>query len=415
MRRKLIYLVALLVGAVTSANAQSVQTLVLSNGSELDGYISAQRPGVDFTFSSNRALMYLNPAEVKSIVDHEVGIADLSDEWKTWAEAEDAYIGIGDNRVFVMSDITMNDGRVISGVRVLERGGRVKYLEYASNKHLLKWDQISLIKSVKRTRSQLTGIDRVYKLADGSEFAGQYAEEVPGKTVCLYNNNGFVEVIPMDKVVKDMRVKVNPHQSLFEQSEYLDIVEMQDGSIYRGIVIERNFTEDAVSSYLLIQTHNDSIISLKLNQVAEYRKEQNMEFKPLFDVLLREGEFMVNRTEVKAQTATIDDDMVFVDETQCGVDVAYMAPFVEISVESCFAKEEDYHNIKLIKMRKYRGEKQSILHGFAKSNLEKYSLHPLSVITSCNNTTKMTYNVYEPGLYIIYNVATNETYLFNVK
>lgn len=414
MRRKLIYLVALLVGAVTSANAQSVQTLVLSNGSELDGYISAQRPGVDLTFSSNRALMYLNPAEVKSIVDHEVGIADLSDEWKAWAEAEDAYIGIGDNRVFVLSDIIMKDGSPISGVRVLERGGRVKYLEYKSNKHLLKWDQISLIKSVKRTRSQLTGIDRVYKLANGSEFAGQYAEEVPGKTVCLYNNNGFVEVIPMDKVVKEMRVKVNPHQSLFEQSEYLDIVEMKDGSKHTGIVIERNFTEDAVSSYLLIQIDNGSIISLKLNQVVEYRKAQNMEFKPLYDVLLREGEFMVNRTEVKAQTATIKDDVIVIDENQCGVDVAYMAPFVEISVESCFAKVEDYHNIKLFKVRMY-GNGMDIVRGIKQEKLASYSLHPLSVITSCNNTTKMTYNVYEPGLYAIYNVATSQTYLFNVK
>ena len=209
---------------MTMANAQSVQTLVLNNGSEMEGYIAAQRPGVDFTFNSDRATIYLVPEEVKTITDRDILITELDDAWKTWAEDNDAYIGIGDNRIFRLSDIEKSDGSIIKGVRVLERGSRIKYVEITKSSYTLKWSNITLVKNAKRSRTQLSGIDRVYKLNDNREFIGQYVEEIPGKTVCLYNDNGFVEVITLDKVVKDSRVAINNNQTIFEKSEYLDVV-----------------------------------------------------------------------------------------------------------------------------------------------------------------------------------------------
>ena len=400
------------------ANAQSVQTLVLNNGSEMEGYIAAQRPGVDFTFNSDRATMYLVPEEVKTITDRDVLITELDDAWKTWAEDNDAYIGIGDNRIFRLSDIEKRDGSIIKGVRVLERGSRIKYVEITKSSYSLKWDNITLVKNAKRSRTQLSGIDRVYKLNDNREFIGQYVEEIPGKTVCLYNDNGFVEVITLDKVVKDSRIAINNNQTIFEQSEYLDVVIKKDGSTYKGIIIERNYLKNNSSSYLLIQMNNNSINSILMNDVVEYRREPNESFKPIYDVLLRENEYVMNRTQIKASTPEIIEEMIIIDDTNCEITMGHKAPYVEVTLESYFTNINDYLNIKLVKVKKYRdtsNKRNDIFNGFTFSDITRYGINHNDYVVSKNNTTKMTFQINEPGLYAFYNVATKQVYLFKIE
>lgn len=416
--KKLSFIMALLVGSITMANAQSIQTLVLNNGSEMEGYIATQRPGVDFTFASNRATIFLAPEDVKSITDREILITDLDDVWKKWADENDAYVGIGNNRVFRISDIEKKDGSTIKGVKVLERGSRIKYVEITDNSYSLKWSDIILVKNAKRSRTQLSGIDRVYKLSDNRTFMGQYVEEIPGKTVCLYNDNGFIEVINLDKVVQDSRVAINNDQTIFDQSEYLDVVVKKDGSIYKGVIIERNYLKNSATSYLLIQMNNNSINSILFNDIAQYRREPNDEFKPLYDVLLRENEYVLNRSEIKAITPEIIDEMVIVDETKCENTIAYAAPYVDITVESCFANNNDYLNIKLVKVKKYRdsiNKNSEIFNGFSYSDITRYGINYTDIKISRNNTTKMSYQIKEPGLYALYNIATKQAYIFKVE
>ena len=57
MKLKQIFLFTLLLQTVVIANATIVQKLLLKNGSELEGYISMQRPGNDVTFTAERAII----------------------------------------------------------------------------------------------------------------------------------------------------------------------------------------------------------------------------------------------------------------------------------------------------------------------------------------------------------------------
>lgn len=79
-----------------------------------------QRPGKDFTFTAEKAIIYMPGTEMKSIVDHEVNIKQLSSVWTEWAEKNDAFEGLGDNRILVLSDI-VTEGKTISQVRILEK------------------------------------------------------------------------------------------------------------------------------------------------------------------------------------------------------------------------------------------------------------------------------------------------------
>ena len=97
-----------LIAGLATASAQDNLTVVLKDGTELTGFISRQRPGENFTFSTSKAVVLLPNKDVKSIVDNEVKFTSLSPEWQKWAEDNDAYDGVGNNRTLRLSDIITN-------------------------------------------------------------------------------------------------------------------------------------------------------------------------------------------------------------------------------------------------------------------------------------------------------------------
>ena len=310
MKLKHFFFFTLLLQGTTIAHATIVQKLLLKNGSELEGYISMQRPGKDFTFTAEKAIIYMPGTEMKSIVDHEVNIKQLSSVWTEWAEKNDAFEGLGDNRILVLSDI-VTEGKTISQVRILEKGAKIKYLEMNNNNYSLNWDTIAVVKAEKRLKTALTGINRIYKLENGQKYEGQYVEEVPGKTLSLYQDNGVVEVFETDKVVKYSMRKINSNQDLFEQSELLDIILLKNNSMLKGIIVEHNFNDKAASgNYLLLQKESGEIQSIDFSDIEEYRKEVNPKFKPLFDILLREGELVVDRQQTKTLKVEEEDSYI---------------------------------------------------------------------------------------------------------
>ena len=75
--RKLLLPLALL-ACCSPAWAQSHLKAILKDGSELTGYISRQRPGEDFTFSTSRATIFMPASKAKSMLENEVKYNSLS-------------------------------------------------------------------------------------------------------------------------------------------------------------------------------------------------------------------------------------------------------------------------------------------------------------------------------------------------
>ena len=177
--KSVLFIVCLLQGAMT-LNATIVQKLVLKNGSELEGYISKQRPGSNFTFVAEKAVIYMPGTEAKNIFDNEIKIKDLSPAWIKWAEKNDAFQGIGDDRVLTLSNI-VTEKKTINRVRILEKGAKIKYLEMNDNLYSLDWDTIEVVKVNKRIKTALTGINRVYKLKNGTDMKVNMWKKCRGK------------------------------------------------------------------------------------------------------------------------------------------------------------------------------------------------------------------------------------------
>lgn len=416
MKLKQIFLFALLLQGVAIANATIVQKLLLKNGSELEGYISMQRPGKDFTFTAERAIIYMPGVDAKSIVDHEINIKQLSPSWVGWAEKNDAFIGLGDNRVLVLSDI-ITEGKTINRVRILEKGAKIKYLEMNNNAYSLNWDTIAVVKADIRSKTALTGINRIYKLENGQEYEGQYVEEVPGKTLSLYRDNGVIEVFETNKVVKYSMRKINPNQELFDQSELIDIIQMKNNNTLKGIIIEQNFSnKEPLNNYLLLQTESGTTQSVKLADIDGYRKEVNPKFMPLFDILLREGELVVNRQQTNTLKVTEEGAYILLPKDTCLAVIGSKQPTTKIVVETRLADNAQNVPFEIVKVRKFVNKKQKKnFLGFTFQDIVKTNIHPYSTQTSVNKTTKLEYTIIGEGLYAIFDPQKKTVIPFRIK
>ena len=398
----------MLIGA---SHAIPVQKLTLKNGTVLEGFISMQRPGSSVQFLAERAEIVIDGTSVREIRSESVNYDNLSPAWKKWAEDNDAYEGDGTNRTLMLHNVIMQNGSV-NNVKVLDRGVRVKYLELSPNTHTLPWDSVLSVQYDRRARNVINGVNRVYTLKDGTSYEGQYVEEVPGKTVSILDANGYVDVFRTEDILKFTLKKVNATQDLFVQSPLVDVVVLKNNAPHRGVIVEQNYNND--SNYLLLQSENGSTESLAFSDIVEYRKEVNSKYEPLYDILLKDGELVINRQKVSVTPAIEQNDFMVVDLDSCRTTIDYLSPVTEVVVEANLQNvglAQQYNMVKVtdktVKKKKYQG--------FSFEDIVRRSIRPISVTTSANNTTKIVYQVPERGYYVIYDDQKKSTIIFQVK
>lgn len=415
-----IFIFAFLLCICASAKAQVVQTLNLKNGSVLYGFTKNQKPGSNIIFSSEKAIIVMEGKSVKEIIPRKVGYKTLSDEWKHWAEENEVLYGLGDSREMTLSTVVDASGRTVSDVYILEKGQHVKYAEFSRRDYSLDWSDIVSIEYAKRPNTLLSGVNRSLTVKSGNmskTVIGQCLKEIPGVSTYLLEEDGVVESFDMNDIIKDNSIKNNPNQSIFEQSPLLDEIQMKNGSVYKGIVTERNYEENL--NYFLITSLNgdvDYTTSLKMADVAEFRKLPNPDFKQVFDILLRPGDLVVNRNEVEKVKLTESNDKFEIKPDMKRLDLKRKGASLDLDVESNFKNNRDVQNYLLIRTHKITNDKKKTdYYEFSYADMIKSSLSPNEIVTSMNNTTKLSYFVNSPALYVLFNKETKEAVLINVE
>lgn len=414
--KRLLILFGIFLACCQVAEAVVVQKIILKNGSELNGYIQKQDDKGNLTFQSDFAIIYLNADEVKSItVGKAYDIKSLDKAWIDWAVKHDAFEGTGDNRSLVLHDIVLKDKSVMK-VRILERGTTVKYLEMTSNTYFLQWKDVEAIKGEKRPKTALSGINRIYKLKSGQEIEGQYAGETD-TTLSLFLDNGIVQSFNIDDVIRYTFRPVNPQQDIFEQSELLDVIRLKKGMTeMKGIIIEQNYAgKSDAENYFLLQQKGGSIQSVKVSDIDEVRKEINPEYNPKSDILLAEGEVVVNRQKVSAVKVMEDDDLLYLES-------AGNNPTIEKGADDTTLVTVEYNNAdgsntevyQLVKVTETVVKKETV-YSFSYKDLVNAVYRPVSLEISINNTAKADYRLNGAGMFILYDAKTRTAIPFTVK
>ena len=416
--RKILSILVLALSFAGAAEAVVVQKIFLKNGSVLSGYIQKQDNNGNLSFRSDNAIICLKSKDATISNEKNYNIRDLNTAWVDWAEKNDEFEGVGDNRTLLLADIT-SKAKSVTKVRILERGEVVKYLEMTPNTYQIPWKDVISIKGEKRSKTALSGINRIYQLQSGMEFEGQYAEE-NDSVITLYLNNGVRQSFKINDMVKCTFRPINPNQDIFAQSELLDIVKTKNGAETKGIIIERNYTSAKESeNYYLIQQQSGAIQSIKISDVLETRKEENPQYDPKFDILLKEGEVVINRQEVVLAKIKEEGDKIVLDSLNNKVVIAKDPNNnTKVTVEYRNANGsnlETYQVVKVTKASEKRRRETVSYYYFSYRDLVNATIRPVSLETSVNHTTKAEYIVGGEGVFALYDAQTRKAYPFTIK
>ena len=435
--KKIIVYVVLSVLYISIAKAVVVQKVYLKNGSVLNGYIQKQDKNDNITFRSESAIICVSGKNATT-TDRVYKINDLDKKWIEWAEKNDAFNGVGDSRTLTLNEVIFNHSNgyddndsiavidddmgvfenefkishpSVMKVRVLEKGLNIKYLELTPNTYNFSWEDIESVKADKRDKTALSGIDRIYQLKNGQEVRGQYAGE-SYNTLSLYTKSGMVETFDIDNVTKYFYKPLNANQDIMEQSELVDVVRTKNSGTFRGIIVERNFVEG--SNYLIIQQQTGASQMLKFADILEYTKEENSEFKPKFDILLKEGEVVINRVATDSVGVVKKGSTLILDSINHKVVVPKESGTTKIFVEYYNPKHLSSDHLILVKVDKSIVKKKNV-YSFSADIFDMKKFSAQGSETSVNNTTRVEYVVEGQGVFALYDQNNKKAMPFIVK
>lgn len=429
--KKIFLSIILMAACFSTAKAIVVQTVYLKNGSVLNGYIQQQDKNENIIFRSDNATICIDGHNA-STTEHVYKLNELDDEWVKWATENDAFVGTGETRTLILNEIVFaqeigeqakkekgtfeTDFKIrhsnIAKVKVLERGIVIKYLELTPNVYSFNWSDIESIKAEPRPKTMLSGIDRVYQLKNGQEIRGQYAGE-SYSTLSLYTTNGMIETFNLDDVTKYFYKAYNPSQTIFEQSELVDVVRTKNNGTFRGIIVERNFTSG--NNYLLIQQQSGTSQMLKFIDVAEYSKEENSAYTPKVDVLLKQGEVVINRIATDSVGVTKRGNVLTLDSINHQVAFSKdNSGTTKVIVEYYNPQHMTSDHLILVKLDRNIVKKKPV-YSFS-SDIYVMKKYPIfGTETSVNNTTKIEYRIPGQGVFALYDSSTRQAMPFIIK
>ena len=398
-----------------AAGAIEVQKIYLKDGSVLSGYIQQQNMDGTMTVATDNAIVFLSGKVASVSNEHAYPESSLDKAWIDWAEKNGEFQGTSGKRTLNLGDVSVEKGKSVHGVKILEKGTVVKYLEMTSNTYTVKWKDVKCVRGEKRPRAALSGIDREYQLKNGVTHKGQYAEETDS-TLSLYLDNGVVESFRIDDVVKYTYTPINPNQDIFEQSPLIDIVKTGNGAEVRGIIIEQNYAgKKAEENYILVREKSGAVQSVKLSDIKEVRKEVNSAYAPKLDILLNEGDVVVNRAEVEFVNVKESDGLLVLDSLSRKVTIAKAADnATKITVEYNDGKHANTEMFQLVRVTEGKIKKNKV-YSFSYKDLVNSVYRATSIETSINGTTKAEYIVGGSGIFALYDAKNKRSITVTVE
>lgn len=407
---------SLLVLCTSLIDVQAIvlQKIYLKDGSVLNGYIQKQEGDGKLTIYTDNATICLNNEKATVSGEQAYSANSLNQAWIDWAEKNDEFQGTKENRTLWLGNVIVNGVLKASQVKILESGATVKYLEMTPNTYSINWKDVKAIKGEKRSKTALSGINRIYQLKNGEQCEGQYAEETDS-TLSLFTTNGKIRTFKIDNVVKYIFKPINPNQTLFEQSPLIDIVKTNNAE-YRGVIIEQNYSSKKDNeNYVLVSQESGAIQSVKVSDIIEIRKEENKAYKPKFDIVLGIGEIVVNRLPVEYVKVLEEDGMLALDSLSHKVTITKESTKqTPITIETHLASGTSVDMWQLIKVTKTMVKKKPV-YQFTYKDLVNSVVHAKNIETSVNGTTRIEYYVDAQGVYVLYDARAKRAIPIIVK
>lgn len=247
-----------------NATAQNIDRVVMSSGSEYEGYIAEQVPGKYISINSTKAILFIDSSSIKQmdVVTHPVDC--LIEPMKSWVATN-----LPDKQEVELASIHAGS-KYYKNLLVLEKGVRIKALQLANDSFKVNWKNV--VKTSKIATSKMK-LHEVVSLKSGKSLSGHIIEQIIGKELRIKQFNGDITSIAFSEVLS-IRTELDPKlDNAWAYIPLLDRLELVDGSMVEGLITAR-----VMGSHVYIISPKDSIErEIKTSNIKKYIKVINQE------------------------------------------------------------------------------------------------------------------------------------------
>lgn len=397
-------LVALALTPCFTANAQRPSTIVLNNGSSIEGHIVFQRPGTDIMVKTENAQFVVEENNSTSINSKKVKYENLSREWKRWAIMNNALQGDANGRYLEMYDIKTNGYTYTNVVRVeRDKTPKVVYMQVMPENYKVKLSDVKSIERPEPTEKEKKGgVDDEVTLFGNKTYKGTIVNQIPGKSMTIATADARINV-SADNVYEVRKVARLSTDKLYNQSDYRNTIVMKDGSQKEGVISVQRYGKTAKDQFMTLVTENGKNVNVKSADISEiyynYVDKQTATYKAGG---VYANEFLLRKANVK----TNNGNTLYVDKK------VYAYPEgVVITFKAAGDKlQDDWYLIALDNIT----DEGMTTQGYTAETRVSNAIKPSSKEMT-GDVTSINYVYLSPGFYALVNDNNAETYVIKIR
>lgn len=427
--KKLLVSSAIILLCLSTANAKVYETLVLSDGFKLQGYIMERIPGESMTMDVESIIGSID----KSYIEDYQDVVKNNVPMMTITLNDEGIEALGGDADMKPVDNNYVFNSVLGPVEVLRKGQKYQY-KYAPKDgcgvYVVDEGIIEAIETTPRDKDASRGIVDVVETRDGSTYSGQIIKNTLGQELLMNDDEGIpMDPISIDDVVSMRVIGLDEEEDILKQAEYLDVIESEDfGESLEGVIVAKVYEDDSNNDHVVIYTLSGDEETVQTNSITKFGREKNKDFKAGKKYTVNSGEVWVCGNKAKRYDGRFERNkgsygIVNAVAKKEAIEIKYSdLDDGEIIVEN--KNENRYSNPSLIRMNESKvsapGASKSI-YTFNDSELMNSRSNVVEMgRPNSKNVVRTVYKVKEPAvntsvLYILFYKSENEDLIYIIK
>lgn len=407
MKRIILSIISCAFLCCLNSTAQN-ETITLKDGTLIKGYISKQdfaEGKVEISFCE--LTTNVKVSDILNEVNFKREYDELSDSWKSWASANNKLLNEGGKKILRMTSMVI-PGHNKNDYVILERG--TKYMKcFTISDGVIERPitDIYCIQKAERNSTLLTDIDDIVK-TDTKSICGVILEQYPGIQIKIWDkHDGSIHIVNYNEIRSIGKAAYNVNYSIWEQTPYLDRLITSNGKGEEGIIIENGLSGDVNLVFATPDGKGEMTRQYSYKDIKGVCKSINKDYKPLYDIILSEGESRINRDSV-ITFAAINEyqymgpfNLYYLDSKTDSTSVTVNTK--DITIETNTPDISDVYVFKGTKRTATVSEKkkQMDLYTYTYADIFQSDIDVKKTIT-INGTTKLEFTVPDFGEYFVY-------------
>ena len=253
------------------------EKVITSDGNEYEGYILNQSLGDEILFFSLISTKIDSTYTGEAITSTFTPKENLDERWLWLIREGRIDYCINDGHLGLMLHSFKTKTGNATSVLVLERNERyIRYIEFSNKNQVIKLRDIKHIEYIYMPGETSQLVDVITFNDKQTEIKGCIVKQIIGKSLSVRDIATNVNIELELKDVKSISKEThNKSMSLYEQSKWIEIVELENGTTIDGIITSKDYGSKNSDAYIVVTTLDNSYKVVKMEDLKSIKRRFN--------------------------------------------------------------------------------------------------------------------------------------------